>query len=483
MASTLFDSLFGVNRPALDAYVTQGQAQAGLRSAQTEEALVKAQQAREQEQAANNFKAAYQGMGHSQSETDLADSVVRGGIGKDFDSYTQGANNLLRHGLLEKVADPTVDPDTRRSALQALDPQAAPFTNVEGQLVDKVVRSGQNGEPTVFQTPDSLARQAAQHAVGDLHEAQARAGGFNPHANGGQQIPPDAQAAIANLIHENPKLAGNLRSLTSNGGWGVAYTLATGHPYPGHGPGGIPIDGQGNPTSPAPAPPPAAAGPAPAGAGGGDGPAPAPGGAGTAPAPLATGIAPAPGVSLDEQAHIRNDFASGVAARQTTSLNTMVQHSQLFDSIADQLHNGSFTPTNYIAQKWQQLFGSPVPTDLRVAGDFLGREAVRATVNSGAGTGAERELQVNASSSPEQLHDAARTMRALAGGQLQSLELRARRAGVDITQLLGPEAQAAFGLHHAGPRAPGALNTPSGQGPGAGGAAMSLDQYLKSKGF
>jgi hypothetical protein len=150
-------------------------------------------------------------------------------------------------------------------------------------------------------------------------------------------------------------------------------------------------------------------------------------------------------VSLHEQALIRSDFANGLAARQTSSLNTMVNHSQLFDAIADQLQNGNFTPTNAIAQKWKQLFGSAVPSNLAIAGSFLGREAVRATVNAGAGTGQERELQVDDSGSPDMLHGAAQTLRTLAAGQLQSLDLRARRGGVDIAQLLSPDAQTTFG--------------------------------------
>jgi hypothetical protein len=120
------------------------------------------------------------------------------------------------------------------------------------------------------------------------------------------------------------------------------------------------------------------------------------------------------------------------------------------------LDNGNNTPTNYISQLWARTFGgSAVPTNLNIAGSFLAREAVRATVNSGAGTGEERELNdVNANSSPQALHGAADTLRSLAHGQWNTLDLAAQRGGVDASQLLVPEAKAAFGVGPRGVAAP-----------------------------
>jgi hypothetical protein len=149
----------------------------------------------------------------------------------------------------------------------------------------------------------------------------------------------------------------------------------------------------------------------------------------------------------------------------------MVQHSQLFDALADQLGNGSFAPSNYINQLWQRTFGSPAPSNLQTAGGFLGREAIRATVNSGAGTGAERELAVDNNSSPEALHGAAATLRSLAAGQLQSLDIRAQRGGVDIAQLLGPEAQAVFG------RRPVVVSAPHAAPEGGSNTSTGLPSY------
>jgi hypothetical protein len=157
------------------------------------------------------------------------------------------------------------------------------------------------------------------------------------------------------------------------------------------------------------------------------------------------GILPASGVSLSEQAAIRKDFASGTGAKQVTSLNTMFQHSQLFDKLADDLGNGNNIPSNEFNVLLRRYTGNPAPGNLQQTAQFLGAEAVRATVSAGAGTEDERGLKVPLNASPDQMHGVANTLRSLALGQMNSLDLRARRGGVDINQLLSPETQAGFG--------------------------------------
>jgi hypothetical protein len=258
--------------------------------------------------------------------------------------------------------------------------------------------SGLAGVP-VQQTAAGAAATADTQSQTALRMAQAT----HPeqfHSAGAQSLSPELANDVAEYIRQNPAAASNMRGLVSNGGAAAVHAYL-------------------HPDQPPLAPP--------------------------------NGVTPAPGVSLHEQAGIRDDFAKGIGAKQTSALNTMVQHSNLFDKIADQMQNGDFAPTNAISQGWQRLFGSPVPSNLHIAASFLGREAVRATVNAGAGTGEERELAVNDSSSPEVMHGAAQTLRALASGQLHSLDLRAKRGGVDITQLLGPEAKAAYGIQDAPP--------------------------------
>lgn len=459
--ANLFDSLFNVDRPALNAYITQGQAQAGLRTAQTQEALQNAQAMQEKQQAYGNLSNSLTSMGFQPSESQAMTDYVRAS-GRDPNELYESLQNRQAETLTGIIADPNAPSAARIAAMQAAkkNMNVGQTQNVGDQLVDA---TNPNAPPTVTQTPQSQADIAlkeaqakAASANANLHDTQAAAGGFNPHAGSGMytQPSPEQSRALLQFISENPSTAGNLRSLSTPAGLAfVQQWYSDKYGQPGAAAG----------STPQPGAPAAASGAAPQPASGLQ--------------PPANGVSPAPGVSFHEQAAIRNDFASGVGARQTTSLNTMINHAALFDQVADQLQNGNFTPTNAIQQAWQRLFGSPAPTDLRTVSSFLGREAVRATVNSGAGTGEERELQIGDNASPAQLHGVAQELRMLGAGQLQSLELRARRGGVDISQLLSPEARAAFGMTSGA--APAASPAPAGNTA----APVSLDQYLKSKGF
>jgi len=141
-------------------------------------------------------------------------------------------------------------------------------------------------------------------------------------------------------------------------------------------------------------------------------------------------------------------------------------HSRLYDMLADAQATadaaGNFTPSNAFKNLWNRTFGSSAPTNIAIAGSFLGREAVRATVNAGAGTGEERELQVPKNASADQMHDAANTIRSLASHQLRSLDNRARRGGVNILQLLDPQTRTDYIAANAPQPAPGAA--PAGGG-------------------
>lgn len=388
MGQGLADLLSGaagapVNRSGLNAFVANSQATNGLRSAQTEDALVKASQAQEQMAAHDRIKELLMANGAPSSEAALARDFLVGSNNNDPVTALKALGQVkLGYG----------SPTSQTGGQQMFEgKEAAPVAQPENSYMPP-------GSPlagvTPTQSPLGAAHIADVNSQAALRDAQTKAGGFNPNSGGHPPLDPVMAQEAAEFIRQNPNLAGNFRSLLSNGGPDVIHAFL--HPT-------------GAPSTPI------------------------------------NGITPAPGVSLKEQSNIRNDFANGVGAKQTTALNTMVLHSQLFDAIADQTGNGNFAPTNYINMLWQRVMGSPVPSNLKIAGEFLGREAVRATVNAGAGTGEERELKVGTDASPDAMHGAAQTLRSLAAGQLHSLDLRARRGGVDIAQLLGPEAQAAFG--------------------------------------
>lgn len=409
-----------VNRPALNAYVAQGQALAGLRTAQTEDAMANAQRMREEQQASDDLEGALLGakdaQGHSMftpSEAHFTATQMKflhGGALPALQAWrqAQGINQS------STVADPNADPNARLAAAQAQQvaagkPAQGGFTQDQGQLVGTFGPTAAT-EPSVLQTPASLATENLHNAQAELASRHAT----NPQAFNPNAMTPEEIAAVVDYVKKNPNAAPTGYSLTRPTGAHIAAAL----------------DQAGGASAPAPK--------------GGTLPAPPPNET-THPGP-----APLPNVSYAEQAAIRKDFASGTAAKQTTSLNTMYLHSQLFDRIADQLGNGNTVPTNQINVLWQHLFGGPAPSNLNTAAQFLGREAVRATVNSGSGTGEERELQVGPNASPAQLHGVAETLRSLAGGQLQSLERRAARGGVDITQLLDPQVVAGYGRVNAG---------------------------------
>lgn len=452
-----------VNRPALGAGIVQGQALAGLRTAQTEEALTKAMAAREQASAKDQFEQSLVNLkdqngnpvySPSQAHAVAVGQAAGGGNFEQLNAGLKLANQLHPQAVL---GDPTqIGTPAATAAGQVMEGKPAELQTVPEAYA---VPAGAPA-PVVHLSPVGAANVGEKNAMANAAQTRADhpAGAQNPFAND-----PELAGRVAQYIMMNPAAAGNLRGTLANGGPQAidAILTAQGFPRQAPAPGVVPPNqvhpGVGTPGVAPPAPGQPTVTPLAPGQDEHNAPQHTP----------PNGITPAPGVSLSEQAKVRNDFASGTGAKQATSLNTMYQHSQLFDKLADQIGNGNFTPTNEINVLWQKATGSPAPANLQTAASFLGREAVRATVNSGAGTGEERELQVPANASPEQMHGVAQTLRSLALGQLNSLDLRARRGGVDISQLLSPETQAGFGFHSGGNRpitaAPGA--TPAGQIP------------------
>ena len=459
-ATSLFDTLAGaaghpVNRAGLNNYVATSQATNGLRSAQTTEALLKAQSAVDEQDAQGHLEGALGdllGPGN-EAKAHAASIIMKSHFG-DARTAFEAIKSAKQSGALDVLGDPTkLGTPEQTAASQVTTGKLAPLTTVPDNYA---VPAGLPA-PTVLQSPEGAAKTKNYEATGNLHQEQAdNPSAFHPgKAAGSGTLSGDDARLIAQYIHDNPNAAGNLRSLLSAPG-GVDVIRAL----------------YGAPTS----------GAAPAGGGGGGG------GGGAAPGPvisqpLSNGITVPAGVSLKEQADIRHGFAGGLESRQVTALNTMVQHSQLFDAIANELDNGNSRPTNYIANLWNRTMqGTPLPTDLKIAGAFLGREAVRATVNSGAGTGHERELGVDENSSSPQLHGAANTLRQLAGGQLHSLDLKARRGGVDISSLLDPEAQQAYGYRPGGASPISGANGVApvqGAAPGEPAPALSITQAAR----
>jgi len=461
--SQLGDFLAGVggsnmSRSAIGLQIANGQAMAGYRSAQTELALQKAQENTEREAALNQLEDQFVDAGMKRSQARLSTGYIRA-TGKSPEEVMKALGTSDEVELTRLIADPNTPDPLRQAALQAISKKGdvGQTQNIEGQIVNGL---SPTNPPTVTVTPVAQSVINRNNAEGRAADARA--------AGGAGAMDPEIAPVLARFIEKNPSLAGNLRSLTTGGGplVGLAYMADQDdvqaqqilarrmNAVPGAHPAAAPA-------------------PAPAGAGGAPAPVvdhgapvsvPPAGGAPVAfDAPVSDPhsiISPAPGVSLKEQAGIRTDFSSGKGASQTTFVNTMMAHSRLFDMLAEEQKKadaaGNFTPSNAFNNLWNRTFGKSAPTNIAIAGSFLGREAVRATVNSGAGTGEERELQIPKDASADQMHDAANTIRSLASHQLRSLDNRARRGGVNILQLLDPQTRKDYIAANAPEPEPGA---------------------------
>lgn len=174
-----------VNRPALDAYVTQGQAMAGLRTAQTEEALGRAQQLRDEQDAKDrlvtsltNEKDGYGNPVRTGSEAQVLADVMRAHAG-NYEQAEMGHRNALMARNTETAsqvpqgapgAQPNAPTPTQRTAaMQGNSPAINPYQNIDGQIVGHGDISG-NG---VAQTPVSQSVVDKNEAQAKLHTAQA----------------------------------------------------------------------------------------------------------------------------------------------------------------------------------------------------------------------------------------------------------------------------------------------------------------------
>ncbi len=183
-----------VNRPALESFVANSQAKNGFVSAQTQEAMVKASQAQEQMAAWDGIKTRLIEMGAPESEATLArDAIV-------------AANNH--------------DPVT---GLKTLGMAKLGYGNIQSQTAGQQIVQGKEAGPVatpanfqmppgsplasvpVQQSPQGAAQTADEQAQIKLRNAQADAGGFNPHtgARGALAgLDPDHYAALQRAIAE-----------------------------------------------------------------------------------------------------------------------------------------------------------------------------------------------------------------------------------------------------------------------------------------
>jgi hypothetical protein len=222
----------GIDRQGLNAFVANSQALNGLRSAQTEDALLNAQRMREEQDASDQLESSYMSLKKPDGSPMYAPSDAHWlatqqkfmhGSAKDA---LAAQKQQQENGVFATVADPNADPNARLAGIQALSqkPESG-FSNVGQQLVGNVGPTAATN-PTVIQTPGSTAAQNAANAIGNLHQAQADVGGFNPHQAGVTNLPPEQQAAIQKAVDEGRLNFKDLNSRTTP----IIAQLAVGNP-------------------------------------------------------------------------------------------------------------------------------------------------------------------------------------------------------------------------------------------------------------
>jgi hypothetical protein len=203
----LFDALSGaaghpIDRPGMNAYVANSQALNGLRSAQTEEALLNAQKAREEQDAGGQLEGALGqvfGPGN-ESKAHAAATIMRGHFG-DAKTAMTALNELQQNQFHATMGDPgQLNTPAQTAASQGISGKLQETLPVHPEYT---VPAGVT-PPQIQQTPLGAAQTAAAGANANLHQTQADAGGFNPHTAAGRALaglsPDDAgllQKAVA----------------------------------------------------------------------------------------------------------------------------------------------------------------------------------------------------------------------------------------------------------------------------------------------
>jgi len=195
----LGDLFGGVNRPQLNAFVANSQARNGLVSAQTQDAMIKAQQGQEEEEARGKIDgqlaAMYPDM--KPSERALTAAAMGGVFGSNEASIKALGLMAAGHGTPQEQAL-----GTQQATGKALDPAAVPANYMPtpgGVFSGAPVQQSLQG---AAQTADTASQTA-------LRSAQAAAGGFNPHVGGLGGASSDHIAALNNAVRDgrlDPKM-------------------------------------------------------------------------------------------------------------------------------------------------------------------------------------------------------------------------------------------------------------------------------------
>ena len=119
------------------------------------------------------------------------------------------------------------------------------------------------------------------------------------------------------------------------------------------------------------------------------------------------------------------DFEPGGTSGKTiVALNTMTEHLNTGERLAQALQNGDVQLFNRIRQEYQKQTGNPAPTDFATLRQFLAGEVAKVATGGHLTEGEIKNAadRLSSAQSPAQLAGALATMREIAGGKLVALD-------------------------------------------------------------
>lgn len=361
-----------VNRPALSAAVMQGQAMAGLRTAQTEDALLNAQKMREEQDAGDKIEGDYATAKRPDGSQLYTPSEARQMANQQ--KFTHGSfkeamdAKRLQDANAEHatIADATAQPDARLAAAQSVDPNSNPYQVAGDQLIPRFSPNSQTAPPNVFQTPVSQSNIGKNDAEANLKNAEAT----NPTA-----FHPGATILSPGQVQTRAQMIAN-----------------------GQAPMPSPYEWSKNPK--------------------------------LASDTVTAALALNPNISQNFQSQIAStikDFAGGGKNGQAlTGYRTVDAHAALLKDSIEALQNGDVQGINNITNHAKLLFGDATPVDAKVLPQFIATEAMRALARNGIGGVTDRKELSDSlgimNQGPEQQQETLAILARILNGGKKSLE-------------------------------------------------------------
>jgi hypothetical protein len=360
----------------MNAFVANSQATNSLRSAQTDEALLNAQRAQDEQTAAGQLEDAFVKAGARAADAHLMAVSARMHAGSAINAMDMfKAYNATILGDPSKLNTPDQTAASQAISGKLAEPVAAPN--------DMIVPAGVT--PHIQQSPQGVAQQADTESQTALRNAQAAAGGFNPHTGGGGggPIDPNAVAFGSYMLYKTGKMpamgmgGGPARMAIISGAAQLANQESQGQQI----------------TNPG----------------------------------FDTAIAN--GQDFTGAQRNINSQAGGPLGNQTRAINNVVGHVQLMEQLFNSLQNGDMQAVNKLGNAWSKAFGEPAPTNIQTAASFIGPELIKILSNNGStGTAPERQEFSNTAASlsnaPEQTSGAISTLKNMLGRQMTDMALQ-----------------------------------------------------------